>query len=52
MFGFYFGFVAVSLSLTYGWLTCPIEFSVRYPGQRGDHPATNTRDYSLFQCWR
>jgi hypothetical protein len=27
MFGFYFGFVAVSLSLTYGWLTCPIEFT-------------------------
>ena len=28
MFGFYFGFVAVSLSLTYRWLTCPIEFTV------------------------
>ena len=40
MFGFYFGFVAVSLSLTYGWLTCPIEFSVWSPGQRGKTPPT------------
>jgi len=28
MFAFYFGFVAVSLSLTYEWVLCPIEFSV------------------------
>jgi len=28
MFAFYFGFVAVSLSLTYEWVLCPIEFTV------------------------
>lgn len=26
MFGFYFGFVVCSLSLTYGYVSCPIEF--------------------------
>jgi hypothetical protein len=28
MFVFYFGFVAISLALTYKWVTCPIEIGI------------------------
>jgi hypothetical protein len=28
MFMFYFGFVAISLALTYKWVSCPVEIGI------------------------